>query len=269
VCRFPPIVSGVTDEPAVEPGPVRPAGEDDAVHDGRDHVDAADATPDEAAPAPGGATVLDGTTMLDEIAAAAVTWPPAPRPSEPTFDGASSPHDLEVPWPPRHRRPPRALLAVSTLLAITLVLATYLLLTTRAYERRSTAWETAARTTGSQLTQTRADLEGSINELAATRDQLSTAQSRITELANEKAQLGDDSAQQRQLADYQARVSNAAGNVATALSNCIDGQDKLIGYLDNPTAYDQTDLARFRSDVQTLCGAATDANAALQRELKQ
>ncbi|CAN5373433.1 hypothetical protein BH11ACT1_BH11ACT1_26240 [soil metagenome] len=170
---------------------------------------------------------------------------------------------------PRHRRQPWALLVLSVLLALTLGLATYLLLTTRAYEHRSAEWEAAARTTGSDLTQARADLEATTSDLAATRDQLATAQVRIIELADEKAQLGDDRAIQRQLVDYQQRISTAAGKVATALSSCIDGQYKLIGYLENPSAYDQTDLARFRTDVQTVCGAATDANAALQRELKK
>ncbi|PVU81687.1 hypothetical protein DDP54_14825 [Cellulomonas sp. WB94] len=161
------------------------------------------------------------------------------------------------------------MLVLSILLALTLGLATYLLLTTRAYERRSAEWESVARSTGADLTQARADLEATTSDLAATRDQLATAQARIIELADEKAQLGDDRAIQRQLVDYQQRISAAAGNVATALSSCIDGQYKLIGYLENPSAYDQADLARFRTDVQTVCGAATDANTALQRELKK
>ena len=36
-----------------------------------------------------------------------------------------------------------------------------------------------------------------------------------------------------------------------------------------PTQYDPDDLARFTSDVQTVCAQATDANAALQRELER
>ncbi|HEY0119123.1 MAG TPA: hypothetical protein VGC04_10110, partial [Cellulomonas sp.] len=90
---------------------------------------------------------------------------------------------------------------------------------------------------------------------------------RITALADEKAQLGDDREVQRQLVDYQERVSQAARNVASALSNCIDGQNQLITYLENAAAYDPADLERFKSEVQTVCGAATDANTQLQREL--
>ncbi|HZL02414.1 MAG TPA: hypothetical protein VFC48_04750 [Cellulomonas sp.] len=211
----------------------------------------------------------DETAVLGAVGTTLPMWLPASAPTSTTLSIAPVPYDLSTASMPRHRRQPWALLVLSILLALTLGLATYLLLTTRAYERRSAEWEAAARTTGTELTQTRADLEGTISDLAATRDQLTTAQARITQLADEKAQLGDDRAIQRQLVDYQQRISAAAGNVATALSTCIDGQYKLIGYLENPSAYDQTDLARFRTDVQTVCGAATDANAALQRELKK
>ncbi|HEX5332116.1 MAG TPA: hypothetical protein VFW79_05680 [Cellulomonas sp.] len=210
------------------------------------------------------------TTDLGAVGATLPMWLPATAPVHAVpVAGPVIPYEPPAPSVPRHRRQPWALLVLSILLALTLGLATYLLLTTRAYERRSAEWEAAARTTGSDLTQARADLEATTSDLAATRDQLATAQARIVELADEKAQLGDDRAVQRQLVDYQQRISAAAGNVATALNSCIDGQYKLIGYLENPSAYDQADLARFRTDVQTVCGAATDANAALQRELKK
>lgn len=210
------------------------------------------------------------TTVLSTVGATLPMWLPATAPPV----AGPRPAPVVSPEPPpvsvaRHRRQPWALLVLSILLALTLGLATYLLMTTRAHESRSAEWESLARSTGVDLTQARADLEATTNDLAATRDQLATAQVRIIELADEKAQLGDDRAVQRQLVDYQQRISAAAGNVATALTSCIDGQYKLIGYLENPSAYDQADLARFRTDVKTVCGAATDANTALQRELKK
>ncbi|HEX7806583.1 MAG TPA: hypothetical protein VF413_10485 [Cellulomonas sp.] len=214
------------------------------------------------------------TAELDAVGATLPMWLPSTAPVHPVPVAGPMAHSEPLAPPsvasvPRHRRQPWALLVLSILLALTLGLATYLLLTTRAYEHRSAEWETAARTTGSDLTQARADLEATTSDLSATRDQLATAQARIIELADEKAQLGDDRAIQRQLVDYQQRISTAAGKVATALNSCIDGQYKLIGYLENPGAYNQVDLARFRTDVQTVCGAATEANAALQRELKK
>lgn len=249
----------------MESGAVRPLG--GAANTG-DAVITGDAAPGETAVTDETAP-LDATAVMAAVGATLAMWPPAAQ-TGPTEPGdTSAPRDPEPASSSRHRRQPWALLTVSILLALTLGLATYLLVTTRAYERRSATWESAARTTGSQLTQARADLEGTVSELAATRDQLSTAQARITQLANEKAQLGDDTALQRQLADYQQRISTAAGNVATALNTCIDGQNQLIGYLQNPSAYNQADLTRFRSNVQTVCGNATDANATLQRELKK
>ena len=233
----------------------------------RDHGAAPE--PDAPAAGPGAAAGPEETAVLAAVGTTVPIWLPATAPVPAVLPTGPVTRSGPAPSMPRHRRQPWALLVLSILLALTLGLATYLLMTTRAYERRSAEWEAAARTTGSDLTQARADLEATTSDLTATRDQLATAQARIIELADEKAQLGDDRAIQRQLVDYQQRISAAAGNVATALSSCIDGQYKLIGYLENPGAYVQADLARFRTDVQTVCGAATDANAALQRELKK
>ena len=140
---------------------------------------------------------------------------------------------------------------------------------TQAWQDSTQQWETLARTTGEELATAQADLAATQAELDATTAQLATAQERITQLADEKAQLGDTSASQQQLADYQSRVSQAAGQVATALASCVDGQQRLIGYLQDSAQYDQDDLARFTADVQTVCAQATDANAALQRELER
>lgn len=141
--------------------------------------------------------------------------------------------------------------------------------TTQAWEDAAAQWEALARTHGEQLAQSQAELEATTGELEATRAQLATAQTRITELADEKAQLGDTTAAQQQLADYQQRVSQAAGQVATALATCVDGQERLIGYLQEAARYDATDIARFRADVERVCGAASEANDRLQQELSR
>ncbi|NUU17388.1 hypothetical protein HP550_09015 [Cellulomonas humilata] len=159
-----------------------------------------------------------------------------------------------------------AVLLVAALVASGLVLSR-MFATNEAWQASTQEWETLARSTGEQLAASQADLEATQAELDAISAQLTTAQERITQLADEKAQLGDTSASQQQLADYQSRVSQAAGQVATALASCVDGQQRLIGYLQNSSQYDPDDLERFTSDVQTVCARATDANAALQREL--
>lgn len=179
------------------------------------------------------------------------------------------------PEPPaeRRRRPGAATVVLAVLLVATLVGAGLvlgrMLTTNEAWQESTQQWETLARSTAEDLAAAQADLAATQAELDATTTQLATAQQRITELADEKAQLGDTSASQQQLADYQSRVSQAAGQVATALASCVDGQQRLIGYLQNSDQYDPADLERFTSDVQTVCARATDANAALQRELER
>ena len=65
---------------------------------------------------------------------------------------------------------------------------------------------------------------------------------------------GDTSASQQQLADYQSRVSQAAGQVATALARLRRrAAAASSATCRTPPQYDQADLARFTSDVQTVC----------------
>lgn len=119
-------------------------------------------------------------------------------------------------------------------------------------------------------------MAGSQAELEAVRAQLSTAHARIVELADEKNQALDDWEITQQLVDYQQRVSEAAGGVALALDRCVQGQQELIGYLqqqaeasDDPdkAPYDPEQLAQFETDVELLCQEASEANISLQLEL--
>jgi hypothetical protein len=170
------------------------------------------------------------------------------------------------------RRSPAAWVVACLLVVVLLAagaLSAYLWRSTDAWRASSAGWEVLARESASQLATTQEELATAQDELTETKVQLATAQDRITELADEKAQLGDDSAAQQQLADYQARVSQAAGQVATALATCIDGQQQLIEYMEAADQYDAAELERFRDDVDTLCAQATDANTQLQTELEQ
>ncbi|WP_249051753.1 hypothetical protein [Cellulomonas fimi] len=208
------------------------------------------------------------------------TWVPAPagepqpalastdQPGVPTARRSpDQPAATPVVEPGRRRRWPVVVLAV--LLVLALALAGYLWTTTRAYQERAAGIEEQAREIGTQLTTTRAELAGATAELEAVRSQLDTAQARITALADEKAQVGDDREAQRQLVDYQQRVSEAAGVVASALTRCVEGQDQLIAYLGNAAAYDPAELARFGTQVESLCRSATEANQSLQEELSR
>lgn len=189
-------------------------------------------------------------------------------------------HDTTVPVPPpelqdENPAPVRthrtAVVVLSVALGLVLVgggvLTGYLLRVNAAWQRHSQEWEALAVQHGTDLAQAQSDLEATRTELQGVQDQLATAQARITQLADEKAQLGDESAAQQQLADYQQRVSHAAGQVATALSSCIDGQQQLITLLGNQSAWDPASLATYRQQVNDYCTSARAANASLQAEL--
>lgn len=201
-----------------------------------------------------------------------VTPPGAERPPGNALVPYLPPQPAPVVRPDR-RRSSRVVVALTVLLVALLVagglVGWRLWSTTRDWRDAAADWEALARTHGTQLAQAQADLEATAGELEATRAQLATAQARITELADEKARLGDTTAAQQQLADYQARVSQAAGRVATALATCVDGQERLIGYLGDAASYDAADVARFRSEVERVCGLATEANTQLQTELQR
>lgn len=160
-------------------------------------------------------------------------------------------------------------LVLVLLLALGAAVATavHLYRTSEAWEARSEEYRAVAEDLGGALAGSQADLAGARAELDAVRAQLATQKERIDELANEKAQLGDDRAVQQQLIDYQERVSTAAGDVALALDQCVQGQNQLIGYMENADQYDPVELEQFGTDVQALCQAATEANIELQREL--
>jgi hypothetical protein len=213
------------------------------------------------------------TAVLGAVPAGARS-PGVDRTAAPTVtDGTvGAPTGASVPPAPvwagrRRRRWP--VVVLSLLLVAALGLGGYLLATTRAYADRLEWTEDQARSIGADLTLTRSDLEGARSEIAGLQGQLTTAQERITALADEKAQIGDDREAQRQLLDYQARVSEAAGIVASALDQCVKGQDQLIAYLEDASSYDPADLSKYGSDVETLCRSASDANKALQSELAE
>jgi hypothetical protein len=178
-----------------------------------------------------------------------------------------------APTPPRRSRRRWLLPATTILLALSTALlggaTAYLWHTSDAWEQRAADYESASKDLGAVLATTRADLKSRAADLVAVRAQLSTAQARIIELANEKAQIGDDREAQRLLVDYQQRVSKAAGTVAQALDQCVQGQNELIGDLQQAELFDPAYLATRDTQVQALCQAATDANIALQRELSR
>lgn len=157
---------------------------------------------------------------------------------------------------------------LAVLLVATIAVGAYLWVTTVRWQRSSAEWAELAHEHAAEVAALRMQLDGVSSELAAARDQLSTATARITDLANEKAQLGDENVASQQYLDYQTQVSGAAATVATALGQCVSGQEQLVGYLKDADQYEATDLRRYEQQVSELCAEAEQANDALQRELQ-
>lgn len=176
----------------------------------------------------------------------------------------ATPHPVQAPEPRRGRG--SRVLAV--LLVATIAVGAYLWLTTVRWQRTSAEWEDKAHEHAEEVASLRMQLDGVSSELQGARDQLSTATARITDLANEKAQLGDENVASQQYLDYQTQVSGAAATVASALGQCVSGQEQLVGYLKDANQYEAADLRRYEQQVNALCADAEQANETLQQELQ-
>ncbi len=228
-----------------------------------------------------GPAVLTATATTASTATTRTTTRTAP--SATPADDARIRHMRAAPDRPplRRRRAFRA--AVGAALGIALLsgvgLTVYLYQSARAWRDQADDYLREAQHLGQELSTTRSDLTGAQAELAAVRDQLAAAHQRITELASEKAQISDEWEITQQLVDYQERISNAAGDVALALDQCVRSQQELIGYLaraaeppspgasPSPPPYDPAQLEQFESDVEAFCQEASEANLSLQQEL--
>ncbi|MFI6425235.1 hypothetical protein [Promicromonospora sp. NPDC050880] len=157
---------------------------------------------------------------------------------------------------------------LAVLLVATIAVGAYLWVTTVRWQRNAAEWEEKAHEYAEEVATLRMQLDAAGSELQAARDQLSTATARITDLANEKAQLGDENVASQQYLDYQTQVSAAAGTVASALGQCVSGQEQLVGYLKEADQYQAEDLRRYERQVNALCDEAEQANQTLQQELR-
>lgn len=193
-------------------------------------------------------------------------------------DDAPGPRPARIPAPaPQIPTARKAGAAAAVVLVIALaILAGYLWISATEWRDQAGSYERTAVSLGEDLATTRNQLAGSQAELEAVRAQLSTAHERIVQLADEKNQALDDWELTQQVVDYQQRISEAAGTVALALDQCVQGQQELIGFLQqqvdpspgpSPTPYDPAVVEEFQTQVEALCQEASEANIALQLEL--
>lgn len=112
-------------------------------------------------------------------------------------------------------------------------------------------------------------------------DQLATAKDKVLALSNEKAQWSDQTAYAQQQVDLLDSQVEGAQAVITQLGRCIEGEKQLQLYIDASTAppvpspspdsvvYTPAQIAEYRTSVEKLCTAATNATAKFQKSITE
>ncbi|WP_333811196.1 hypothetical protein [Timonella senegalensis] len=161
----------------------------------------------------------DPSTPVSAPQVGAETDPANPLEETATLPSAGSEPPARGSWLPK---------AAIVLLSVLLIGAIYLANRWSAY---GDSVEAANRELGEQIAQSRSELASAKSSLDSTRDQLATAQKRISELATEKAQAGDDRESQRILAQDTAALANEALKVSRDFGECVSNQSDLVSSL--------------------------------------
>lgn len=160
------------------------------------------------------------------------------------------------------------MIVLSVLLVAALGGAAYLAVLSNQWHDRSAEWESESRMLGEKVANLTADLSGMTAELAITREQLATAQARITELADEKAQVGDDRENQKiRASDIQA-VAQEALRVSGTLGDCIGAQNTVLGYLTDPVVPAPEVVQTAVDQANSVCTTAIDDYNSLVKDLE-
>lgn len=162
------------------------------------------------------------------------------------------------------RRRPRWLVAYALLVTLALLgvagLAAYLWYTTDEWRAEAEHRETLATDLAEQRDELAAELDQAQRDLSATEEQLLEVQDRLLTLAEERAQTGDELELTRMVAE------DVAG-VAVELQSCVQGQDTLIGVLEEPELYDPEAVDEVVEEVRTACDEALQRSEELQQRL--
>lgn len=130
-----------------------------------------------------------------------------------------------------HNGAPRSTKILSVFLACAVVGAGYLGYLAASWSTYGEQTNAANHELGTDLAHTRAELQSANDSLESTREQLSTAQKRISELAKEKALVGDDREQQRIIAQDTTAVATESLAISRDLGRCLEVQSEYIGKL--------------------------------------
>lgn len=133
---------------------------------------------------------------------------------------------------------------------------------------------TSLTSTGYDLGERIAEHQRQIDQLTDTNslltDQLATAKDRVLTLSNEKAQWSDQTAYAQQQVDLLTGQVETAQSVISQWGRCLDGERQLVEYISaGDEVYTQPQIDQYRTSVEQLCTAASNATANFQNSLDQ
>lgn len=162
------------------------------------------------------------------------------------------------------RRRPRWLIGYAVLVTIALLgacgVGAYLWYATDEWRSEAEHRQALATDLADQRDELAAELDQAQRDLSATEEQLLELQNRLLTLAEERAQTGDELELTRMIAQ------DVAG-VAADLQSCVQGQDTLIGVLEQPELYDPEAVDQVVEEVRTACNEALQRSEQLQQRL--
>lgn len=162
-----------------------------------------------------------------------------------------------------------AIWILAALLALAVAAASYLGYLASKWSSFGEATHSANYELGETLLNTQVDLDSAKQSLENTRNQLTTAQQRISELAKEKALVGDDREQQRIIAQDTTAVATESLAISRDLARCLDLQIEYSEYL-NDYASAQNIIASQMAqtehdrDTASLSSATSKASGAIE-----
>ncbi|WP_435299907.1 hypothetical protein [Timonella sp. A28] len=132
-------------------------------------------------------------------------------------------------------KPQRTTLWLSIVALVFLIVAIYCAVLAGRWASYGQEMDASNVVLGEEISRTRSDLSSAKVSLKTTREQLTTAQKRISELAREKAQAGDDRENQRIRAEDTAQLATRAFEASDALGECVAVQTDLVESLSDLT----------------------------------
>lgn len=120
---------------------------------------------------------------------------------------------------------------------------------------------------GAQIAKQQAEIAKLEDSNSLLTEQLAASKDSVLALSNEKAQWDDDAAFAQLQVTTATKQLNQAITVSNQLARCAEGQDQLVGYLNEPGDFTTQQIADFATSVDALCQEARQAKQDLDESL--